>query len=190
MHFTLTYNGELKANARPQHKHNVRKVFHSQLKTLWQQQPLANCRYWYDGSKPTLPFCLRREVGDFQFVPLISPDLYVVCDLNIFMLRPEPPGAIITQAGDIDNRLKTLFDALRYPKNVGELPNGATPDKSERPFYCLLEDDILITGVSVKTDRLLEPDASTHKVQLHIQVDTKLTQTRVGNRLTGGVFLM
>jgi hypothetical protein len=106
------------------------------------------------------------------------------------MLRPEPPGAIITQAGDIDNRLKTLFDALRYPKKMDELPKGATPDESEKPFFCLLEDDILITGVSVRTDVLLEPDAATHKVQLHIQVETKATQSRVGNRLTGGFFLM
>ncbi len=190
MYFTLTYSGELRANARPQHKHEIRKIFHSQLKTLWYQQPLVDFHKWYDGSDSRLTFCLRREVGHFNFVPLISPDLHVVCDLNIFMLRPEPPGAIITQSGDIDNRLKTLFDALRYPKNVDELPNRVTPDENGKPFYCLLEDDILITSVSVKTDRLLESDASNHQVQLHIQVETKLTQMRVGNRVTGGFSIM
>ncbi len=102
------------------------------------------------------------------------------------MLRPEPSGTIITQAGDIDNRLKTLFDALRIPQNEGELPKESAPDISEDPFFCLLEDDMLITSVSVKTDRLLTPVKNQAEVQLVIQVKTQLTRMLVGNRVVGG----
>jgi hypothetical protein len=177
MRFTLTYTGELKANARPDHKHQLRKAFHSQLKVLWHQEPLVDHHDWYDNSNKKSKTDLNREVGPFRFIPLISPDLHLVCELQIFMLKPEAPGSLITQGGDIDNRLKTLFDALRIPKNEGELPKNATVDNDEAPFFCLLEDDNLITGVSVKTDRYLIPEKNSSKVHLDIQVETKPTKT-------------
>ena len=59
---------------------------------------------------------------------------------EIFMLRPEVPGAIITQGGDIDNRLKTLFDALRMPQNENELPKDEIPGTDEVPFFWLFPD--------------------------------------------------
>jgi hypothetical protein len=61
--------------------------------------------------------------------------------------------------GDIDNRLKTLFDALRYPKLPQELDD--TPqDIAASPCYCLLSDDKFIDQLSVTTDRLLTPSPS------------------------------
>lgn len=185
MRFTLIYSGDLRANARPDHKHHLRKAFHSQLKTLWQQQPLADSRSWFDGSVKS-SINLNRRIGGFTFVPLVTPDLHLICELEVFMLRPEPPGAIVTQGGDIDNRLKTLFDALRCPHNEGELPKGAVPDPTEEPFFCLLEDDLLISSISVKTDRLLVPSTSTAEVHLDIQVTTQLTRVITGNRMVGG----
>jgi len=71
-------------------------------------------------------------------------------------LRNDAPGALI-RSGDLDNRIKTVFDALRMPTNVDELGGYDAPAEEEDPFYCLLEDDYLITHLSVETDRLLEP---------------------------------
>jgi hypothetical protein len=70
-------------------------------------------------------------------------------------LRPDRPGHVIW-AGDIDNRLKTLFDAMRVPDPAENYVN-APPTQDETPFFCLLQDDKLITKVEVETDRLLEP---------------------------------
>lgn len=186
MRFTLTYTGDLRANARPDHKHDLRKSFHLQLQKLWQQEPLLDSREWFDGSNKSTSIDLNRRIGSFRFIPLVSPDLYLVCELNISMLRPEQPGAIVTQGGDIDNRLKTLFDALRCPNDESELPKGINPGGDEDPFFCLLEDDSLITSISVKTDRLLIPSTSTSEVHLDIQVQTHLTKMRIGNRVAGG----
>ena len=147
MRFTLTYTGDLRANAKPDQKHKIREAFHVQLQTLWNQDPLADHRSWYDGSKPNANVNLNRAVGGFRFVPLVSKDLFLICELSIFMLRPEAPGSLITQGGDIDNRLKTLFDALRMPHNIGELPKDLLPTPNQDPFFCLLEDDNLITEV-------------------------------------------
>jgi len=193
MHFTLIYTGDLKANARPDDKHELRKTFHSQLKVLWQQEPLVEHKQWYDNSNPTTKINLNRKVGPFKFIPLVSPALHLVCKLTIFMLRPEPPGALITQGGDIDNRLKTLFDALRMPKNEGELPKETTVAADEDPFFCLLEDDNLITEVSVKTDRLLTSSNDASKVHLDILVETRPTKmmTKIGTKwdVSGGFAL-
>ena len=73
------------------------------------------------------------------------------------MLRKGPPGRTIT---DIDNQLKTIFDALRMAGSSQELRTKNRPQKSgegEDPFYVLLEDDLLITHLSVTSDMLLDP---------------------------------
>jgi hypothetical protein len=63
----------------------------------------------------------------------------------------------LIQSADIDARLKMLFDALKVPNDAGQLGGYQQPEQDEDPFCCLLEDDQLITHVSVKTGVLLEP---------------------------------
>jgi hypothetical protein len=81
----------------------------------------------------------------------------------------------VTQGGDIDNRLKTLLDALKIPDSSDALSRGVTLSGDETPFFCLLEDDNLITGINVKTDRLLDPNAGRSEVVLLIHVRTRPT---------------
>jgi hypothetical protein len=97
-----------------------------------------------------------------------------VCSLDVIFLRRDEPGNLIQGGGDIDNRIKVLFDALRMPQSVEELA-GATPSTDQEPFYCLLEDDRLITEVKVTTDRLLTPpmaSESQNDVHLVMRVTT------------------
>lgn len=61
------------------------------------------------------------------------------------------------------------------PKVESEIPKDDHPDKEESPFFCLLEDDALITKISVKTERLLESSPSDSHVHLLISVKTKGT---------------
>jgi hypothetical protein len=75
------------------------------------------------------------------------------------MLRPGRPGKVMH---DVDNRLKTLFDALRMPSGPSELGAGTSkgqvgPTPDQDPFYVLLEDDKFITHLAVTTDMLLDP---------------------------------
>ena len=94
--------------------------------------------------------------------------LKLVAELDILLLRPEDPGSIVQRA-DIDNRLKTLFDALRYPSIPQEIPARWSPADGEAPLFCLLDDDRLITRVNVDTDRLLASN-SPDEVDLTIRV--------------------
>jgi hypothetical protein len=119
---------------------------------------------------------LISRVGKFRFASLVSAKLSLVAELSISFLRPQAPGSLITHGGDIDNRLKTLLDALRVPKVHNELPPAAIPGADEDPYFCLLDDDNLVSSLSIRTDQLLEPVATPAEVLLLIHVRTKLTE--------------
>ena len=166
MNFTLTYDGDLNSNGDRRHKHEIRRVFHHELAELWKASPLSQ----HGAPDPAL----TKQVGNHRFFPLASSAREEVAELKIIMLRPQTgPGFIIGEGGDIDNRLKTLFDSFRMPDKVDELPAGEQPAEDEDPFFCLLENDILITGLSVRTDRLLEPGQRNSHVKLLIEVSIK-----------------
>ena len=168
--FRLTYEGVLypsgNNNPRATHKHEIRKMFHRQLKHLWEITPhLKTSTYQPPSpesaqtqSKPRLEYLAEfHTIGhDYRFAPIVTADLSLWCGLEILFLRPQAPGKVI-HSGDIDNRIKTLFDALRAPKTLTEL--GDYKDKhspDETPMFCLLEDDSLVSKMSIETDTLLE----------------------------------
>lgn len=57
------------------------------------------------------------------FIPLVTEELGLRCKLDILFLRPENPGSLFVR-GDLDNRLKTLFDGLRIANDKQELGNS------------------------------------------------------------------
>ncbi len=183
MKFTLHYRGPLLANGRPQHKHDIRDVFHQQSKTLWQRQALRDIADMVNiANDPSGPHgILIRSALGFYFAPLIAASLHAVAEIEIMLLRPEAPGGLITQGGDVDNRLKTLFDALTVPRHSNQIPPGVSPGVDETPFFCLLEDDNLITSVQVRTEHLLEPDVAPNDVELFIDVRTAITRPTLAN---------
>lgn len=167
--FALTYSGELRPNGERDHKHALRRALHEQLRHLWENPPKPApgtlSRVFPDVRDPSF----HVRVAGFSFLPVISESGLNVAEVEVTMLRSEPAGSIITRSGDLDNRLKTLFDAMKVPSEV-ELPDGSAPAESELPFWCVLEDDALITQVTVKTHRLLSPSAGVSDVQLLINV--------------------
>jgi hypothetical protein len=100
------------------------------------------------------------------------------CQLRIDWHRHDPPGTILSPSGDIDNRLKTLFDALRMPQNDTEIPEGAA---HHGIFLCLLEDDSLITKLSVDTSQILgqgQFGPNDVELTLHVAVKAPLPHER------------
>lgn len=179
----LHYRGSLKANAGPAHKHELRRHFHLQLKKLWSQMPLVEMPKWLQPVKDPHEYHFLRPLGPFIFAPLVTAEINAVAELSITLLRPESPGGLITQGGDIDNRLKSLFDALAMPPQPNALPRGAIPAADENPLFCLLEDDNLVTSVAVRTEQLLEPVTDLSLVEITIAVQTRVTRNTMGNDL-------
>jgi hypothetical protein len=161
------------------HKQNIRKHFHRQLKYLWNtnkflserredpnkkgadHRPVSDGRaYWGGEDYEKVPLweavARKYEENGYRFVPLVREELSLLCSLRILFLRRDVPGSLIS-AGDLDNRIKTLIDALRRPLNENELRGNETPAADEDPFYCLLEDDKLVSHLEVETDTILDP---------------------------------
>ncbi len=178
MKFTLYYSGPLKSNGRPADKQQLREKFHPQLKKLWSQEPLSHFTSFYN--RPYDDGSISRQIGPFTFVPLICKAFFLVAKLNVTLLRPEPPGSIITQGGDIDNRLKTLLDSLKIPSEPNALPENSKLVKGDDFFFCLLEDDNLITEISVNTKQLLVPSFNQGEVITIIDVETIKIGTLMG----------
>lgn len=172
MEFRLVYEGPLESagngQTRTKEKHAIRRALHPQLREVWNQFPFLSRNIEY--------FSGQYERCGFRFIPLVNdqwPDV-AYCKLDILFLRRDAPGNIIKSGGDIDNRIKVLFDALRIVESCNEL-GGAIPGDGEDPFYCLLQDDACITEVKITTDRLFTPIAtggSINDVVLIIRVRT------------------
>lgn len=156
MEFRLTYSGKLRAHKRGRsgHVHDIRQEFHRQLSTFWAEHPVLNRGHPTGASIPNPETMWGRTIpqNGYNWTPLVTENNGLICALDILMLRNGPPGKVRT---DIDNRLKTLFDALQLP-NLDQLGDNK-PKLGQDPFYVLLEDDRLITRVGVTSDLLLEP---------------------------------
>jgi hypothetical protein len=90
----------------------------------------------------------------FQFVPLVNSLWGLIASVDVMMLRHGDHG-YVDRIPDMDNRLKTLFDALRKPDSAAEI-GTAKPEHDETPFYVLMQDDKLITRAAIETDTLLQ----------------------------------
>jgi len=190
MQFRLVYQGKLPAasnhDTRSKEKHLMRKVFHKQLAELWDKHPMlkrwrtdrayASIKRGKDSELVTVEDLIadNYERCGYRFCPLINNDDSLACSLDILFLRRDGPGNIIDSGGDIDNRIKVLFDALRMPQNCSEVQHFPKPEADENPFYCLLEDDKLIAEVKLTTDRLLEPmHSGEHINDVHLVIHVR-----------------
>ncbi len=197
MRFRLTYEGQLKSGKSTsiaKHKHSIRKQFHPQLKRLWDTHELLSTYKVYGTYQEISVRPLARYFGfgpegegrmlkdviseaedfsrcGYRFVPLVCQRFHLQCSLDFLFLREDPIGSF---KGDLDNRLKTLIDALRMP-TCSELQKVGCPDPDEKPFFCLLEDDKYITSFSVKSDTLLSDMPYDNYVKLVIGVTIQPT---------------
>ena len=207
MRFRLTYDGILRASGnrsgrRPE-KWDIRNAIHPQLAELWATDPtMTRVRdaamvprksgYFYiEGSHLDEELPPRKYdpkefkdlfapvvVGGHEFMPLIRESVGLACSLDIVFMRKGEIGSLVSQDGDLDNRIKTLFDGLRMP-TPSEMGNHRP---GEEPFHCLLEDDALITGFQVDTDRLLtKPGGNIHEVRLVIDVSVRVMHAGMFN---------
>jgi len=184
------------------HKQEIRKTFHRQLKRLWETSKflgehtirrgdvhlppgvvpglIGTLSSGMGGTGPRLSLAeyigSNFERNGYRFVPLVCEEFSLLCSLNILFLRRDFPMGIVSK-GDLDNRVKTLIDALRMPKSANELRGHETPAADENPFFCLLEDDDLVTSLTVESGMLLDPladgDGGDGRVKLVISVELK-----------------
>jgi hypothetical protein len=179
----LHYRGLLRSNGDALHKHQIRLAFHEQLQMLWNQLQLASYKKYVTRKPITGDYGFLLDVGGITFAPLVTTQAHTTAELRVTLLRPGPVGGLL-QGGDIDNRLKTLFDALAVPPHANQIPAAVNVADAPRPFFSLLEDDRLVTMVEVRTEQLLE-QVDDGIVDLTIQVRTRVEKLTNGNDIFG-----
>lgn len=182
MEFRLVYEGPLLAQgAKAAHKWEIRRALHPQLARLWQEKPLvAAASRLLDASPQRTPESIVVERDGLRFAPLVSPRLNLYAEISVLLMRQQVHGAVFSEGGDIDNRLKTLLDALRLPRGPNEGRTADSRSDDPEPFFCLMEDDALITKVSVETAQLLRPAPPDHVLAI-IGVHVKKTMLTYAN---------
>jgi hypothetical protein len=182
MRFILTYDGPLPPNGTPADKNHIRLQLSPQLQELWRfEHALSNLR--------AVPVELRGEHGEHGFIPIVTTRHFLVAQLEVTLLQRGDPGTVMHRGGgDLDNRLKTLFDSLGIPNNdqLAGLP-PATPEflahaEAAPTIYVLLEDDVRITRLDVKTEKLLRPGPA-NDVQIMMVVTVRPTRVTDENRI-------
>ena len=83
----------------------------------------------------------KYSLDGWNFVPFVTEELNLICGLDILFLRPSAPGQLVS-GGDLDNRLKTLFDALRIPEASERYADRVPDDPDEKPARCLCHDGL------------------------------------------------
>jgi hypothetical protein len=185
--FILNYRGALRATQRDPRpgskikaahwelKHQMRKDFHRQLKRQWQITPFLVERQ--HPPTDTKPYHIGRLADEFRqppwrFVPLVTGRLQLFTSITILLQRLDSASSSVW-SGDIDNRIKTIIDALEVP-NDNDNYASLSPKASEDPFFCLLEDDKYLNNVSVETNTLLDVpenvDQSYAQVQIRVRI--------------------
>jgi hypothetical protein len=198
--FSLTYRGPLPAcqpkDSKAAEKQRIRLKFSSQLKRLWEIEPVLKLVMGEQAFAPATLHDARlrldhEHLGNkyahakidqfgYHIVPLVTCFSGLVCHLTIKFLRRDEPGGIFV-AGDIDNRLKTLLDALRMPQCDQEVLSDMHGNGDEY-LYCLMEDDSLVTRVTIDTQRLLtEKPEGEPSDYAELFVDTSIKMQRPHN---------
>jgi hypothetical protein len=149
--FTLWYDGQLKSNGSPADKHMLRNWFHGQLKEVWDSGTLRLLSQFRDPSNADSHVI---EAYGSSYLVMLRPDVGTA-DLDITLLTPTEPQRPVLVGPDIDNRLKTLFDALRIPSQQQEVPTTFLARPATDPLCVMLADDRLISRVTVHADRYL-----------------------------------
>jgi hypothetical protein len=205
MRFHLVYSGPLSASGNKSKLAEAAKIrveLHSQMQQLWQTHNalavLKSEGARRDPKYPMMPGSPRKAarhqgitgysdcltyitVKDQPFFPLVRRSLDLTCELDILFLRQQDPGELISQGGDIDNRIKTLLDALRVPSpDEQERAPSIVPSEEAQGLHCLLESDTLVSRLNVDTDRLLS-NKTEHPNEVHLVIEVTTNVLRVGS---------
>ncbi|RVJ23439.1 hypothetical protein [Sinorhizobium medicae] len=179
MEFRLVFDGDLRPRKRSSLEdiHQIRMAIHPQVEALWHHEPLVHTPRWQDEPKTKGEVTARTEIDGQVFISVVSTGLLVYAELDILLLRGQPPGMLVSNQGDIDNKIKTLFDGLRIPTKSEVNSLRAAGAMGKEKIFCLLQDDHLISKLTVSTDRLLgEPVGSNRTLAI---INVKLRPTRV-----------
>lgn len=171
MDFTLRYSGTIPSHSAKK-AHEIRCIFHEQLADYWSRdtrlakvkrdkirpsQSTSRAIHDVRGDKQKLGDDVAdryyyHEVAGVRFLPLVTTWRFLRCDIHVRIYRYEGAkairGGVLDLNGDIDTKAKSLLDGLRMPRDPNDA-KAVTPHQGL--FFCVLEDDRLVTKLTIET---------------------------------------
>ena len=136
MRFTIIYRGRVPASGTVSQIMAIREdsYLQSQLTALYKVTGQH-----FDSSN-------KQIVGEVEYVAILP--IAWVCQIEVVLLRATPP-ARISGTPDIDNTLKTLFDAICAPAGSSQPPGTPT----NRRVHVLAIEDKQFSSIAVSGDQ-------------------------------------
>jgi len=125
----------------------MRSSFSAQLQKVWGKPPFSILKKWEDSQFAAGAPRFTRVVGGQTFVPLYGNDVGVGVSLDITLLTGLPIRKPVISAGDLDNRIKRIIDALRVPQGHGEMQPNLQADGR---YYSLIENDDAVLSLTAQ----------------------------------------
>jgi hypothetical protein len=168
MNFTLFYSGPIRSgNSKDiRHINDIRLSISPQIRRLYECEPLKSHKVNCEPGSSDGYFKTYVNVEERSYSALVNPSIEAVCQLSVTFFEAEGTLSVASQIGDVDNKTKTLLDALRLPQktDIPKIPH------SQETIHCLLFDDALLWGVDIKRRRLLDSSLGNGKTFTQIDV--------------------
>jgi hypothetical protein len=156
LEIVLTYRGRIPSKSSSKAAiWDMRRSFDRQLRKLWGKQPFDVLKKWEDSNFAAGAPEFRLRQGTQLFVPLYGSAIGVGVELDIRLLTGMPEQKAVITAGDLDNRIKRLIDALQAPAQLGEHVDDLEPDQR---WHCLVDNDSAVLGLTAKLGAYLDSD--------------------------------
>ncbi len=156
MELVLTYEGHIPSKGSSNAAvWRMRTCFDQQLRKVWGKPPFEVLKKWEDSNFAANAPKFTRVLGGHTFVPFYGADVGIGIDLDIRLLTGMPDKKAILSAGDLDNRVKRIIDALQIPTQKGELIADLQPAGR---FHCLVENDSAVLSLKASLGVYLGSD--------------------------------
>lgn len=117
------------------------------------------------------------------FAAPVNRHLRTGAELDVLVLTPYPH-----RPGDLDNRVKTLIDALTMPRRV--TPAEIAEYDEGAPIYCLMEDDDRVVRMRVDARSWHEPELGETDALVVVTARVVPGHDIGGNAPVGNLFLL
>jgi hypothetical protein len=167
MKILLRYRDNLRPQADPAQKMRLRFFLSNQLRRVWEthfepkhpraELPHSTANKLPKPNSPSYFHTVFDRYPTYRFIPLLTHGNKIRCHLSIRYGRWRTGGlARVLDNGDLDARLKVLFDGLSVPQ-LDQLDFSAIrAEHQANECFVLAEDDRLIESLDVETFEILD----------------------------------
>lgn len=182
MKFTLFYSGTIRSSNKKNvnHINEIRCGLSPQIRLLYDYEPLSGLEAKCEpGEYPEQSIRTFLNVRNRSYSCLVNRGFGLACIIHFTFFESSGSLSVASDIGDLDNKVKTLIDALRVP---AESEVDVVRDSFiGHTVHCLLMDDSYIWEIQVERKRLLHPEFRKQRTLAQIDVEVIPRKVTIAN---------